>query len=128
MSVNLLLALLFVTLTLSVWTLLRFGLLGYGRYQTEFTARAEDSFEQLFLFFDTRKIFFINLGLLLVLPMAVYLVSGSLFYVALVLIAILCCPNTCLCCSKRGAARPSMPSYPTRWPRLRPPCAPAPPF
>lgn len=93
MSVNLLLALLFVTLTLSVWTLLRFGLLGYGRYQTEFTARAEDSFEQLFLFFDTRKIFFINLGLLLVLPMAVYLVSGSLFYVALVLIAIFVLPK-----------------------------------
>lgn len=93
MSINLLLLFLFITLTLVVWTLLRFSVIGYGRYESEFTLRAEDSFDQLFLFFDTRKVFFINLGLLLVLPLLVYLVSGSLFYVLLVVIAIFVLPN-----------------------------------
>ena len=93
MTLPLLLALLFVALTICVWTVLRLGSLGYGRYQSGFTNRAEDSFEQLFLFIDSRKLFLSNVGLLLVLPLTVYFVFGSWLYVVLVVIGIFALPK-----------------------------------
>lgn len=93
MDIYVLLAGLFIALTVCLWTILRFSLQGYGKYEAEFTERADDSFEQLFLFIDTKKVFFINLGLLLFLPLGIYLISGSLFYVLLVVIAILVLPK-----------------------------------
>lgn len=93
MSIAVLLVLLFVALTVAVWTLLRFSVLGYDRYQTVFTTRAEDSFQQLFLFIDSRKVFLSNIVLLLVLPAAIYLMSGSIFYVLPVLVGIFVLPK-----------------------------------
>ena len=93
MTLPLLLVLLFVALTICVWTVLRLSSLGYGRYQSGFTNRAEDSFEQLFLFIDSRKLFLSNVGLLLVLPLTVYFVTGSFLYVALVVIGIFVFPK-----------------------------------
>ncbi len=93
MGINTLLILLFVALTICLWTLLRFSLQGYGRYESEFTEHAEDSLEQLFLFLDTKKLFLINLALLLVLPLLAYLVTGSLFYVLLAVVAVFLLPK-----------------------------------
>lgn len=93
MTLPLLLALLFVALTICVWTVLRLSSLGYDRYQSGFTNQAEDSFEQLFLFIDSRKLFLSNVGLLLVLPLTVYFVFGSWLYVVLVVIGIFALPK-----------------------------------
>ncbi len=93
MNLPLLLVLLFVALTIGVWTVLRLSALGYGRYQSGFTNQAEDSFEQLFLFVDSRKLFLSNVGLLLVLPLTVYFVLGSWLYVVFVVISIFALPK-----------------------------------
>ncbi|MEM8499611.1 MAG: type II secretion system F family protein [Pseudomonadota bacterium] len=93
MGINALLVLLFVSLTICLWTILRFSLHGYGRYEAEFTEQAEDSFEQLFLFMDTRKVFLVNIALLLVLPLFVWLFTGSLLYVAVIVALIFLLPK-----------------------------------
>lgn len=93
MSSSVLLVLLFVALTVCVWTVLRVGLQGYGKYETHFTEHAEDNFEQLFLFLDTRKLWMVNIALLLVLPVFVYLFTGSLLYIVAIVVAIFVFPR-----------------------------------
>ena len=93
MGINTLLVLLFVSLTICLWTIIRFSMQGYGRYEAGFTEHAEDSFEQLFLFMDTRKVFLINIALLLVLPLFIYLVTGSIFYVVVIVLLIFLLPK-----------------------------------
>lgn len=96
MTLPLLLALLLVALTIGIWTALRLSALGYSRYQSGFTRRAEDSFAQLFLFIDSRKLFFTNVALLLVLPLAVYFVFASWLCVAAAVIGVLVLPKCLL--------------------------------
>ena len=90
---TLLLIFLFIALSVCLWTFLRFSWEGYGRYQSDFTERAENSFDQLFMFVDTKKLFFINLGLILFVPALIYWLTGSLLYIVLILFAIFLMPK-----------------------------------
>lgn len=93
---SLLLVFLFLALSVCLWTFLRFSWEGYSRYQSEFTERTENSFDQLFLFFDTKKLFFVNVGLLFLLPLAVYWLTGSLLYIVLIIGCIFMLPKYAL--------------------------------
>jgi tight adherence protein B len=56
---------------------------GWKRYQTRFTASADANLRQMFLFFDAQKLFLWNIGLLVLLPALVYLVTRNLTYTLL---------------------------------------------
>lgn len=96
MNTALLFALLFLALTVCVWTVLRVGLQGFGRYQEDFTEHTSDSFDQLFLFFDTRRVFALNLLLLILLPLVVWLLSRSLLYVLMAVGVVYALPKLAL--------------------------------
>ena len=93
MSYPTILVLLFLGLSGCIWMLLVVSLKGYERYETVFTESAETRLESLFLFFDARRIFFINLALLLLLPVAIYLLLENWFYVALTVMLLLIVPK-----------------------------------
>ncbi|MCM8856398.1 MAG: type II secretion system F family protein [Candidatus Thiodiazotropha sp.] len=96
MDIYIVLAILFTGISMMIWVLLTFSMQGFERYQSVFTERTESKLENLFLFVDTKKVFLLNVISLLVLPVAVYLLTGSLFYVALSIIALLVLPKLLL--------------------------------
>ncbi|MCU7841062.1 MAG: type II secretion system F family protein [Candidatus Thiodiazotropha sp. (ex Troendleina suluensis)] len=96
MDIYIVLAILFTGISVMIWVLLTFSMQGFERYQSVFTERTESKLENLFLFVDTKKVFLLNVISLLVLPVAVYLLTGSLFYVALSIIALLVLPKLLL--------------------------------
>ncbi|MCU7883582.1 MAG: type II secretion system F family protein [Candidatus Thiodiazotropha sp. (ex Lucinoma annulata)] len=96
MDIYIVLAILFTGISVMIWVLLTFSMQGFERYQSVFTERTESKLENLFLFVDTKKVFLLNVISLLVLPVAVYLLTGSLFYVALSIFALLVLPKLLL--------------------------------
>jgi tight adherence protein B len=93
MGMNVILGLLFLGTTALMWSMLTASLAGYNRYEAEFTEHTGTKLETLFLFFDARKVFFINVLGILVIPVAVYLLTGSLFYVLLAVVVVLAMPK-----------------------------------
>ncbi len=96
MDIYYVLAFLFVAISLLVWVLMGFSAQGYDRYQSVFTEHAESKLENLFLFVDARKMFLGNIITLFILPIAIYFITGSLFYVVLAVIALLVFPKMML--------------------------------
>lgn len=93
MDFYIVLAVLFVGLTAVIWTVMTMSMQGFDRYQTVFTERTESKLQDLFLFFDTRKIFIINILGLLVLPVVIYFLTDSFFYVVLAVLILLFLPK-----------------------------------
>ncbi|HIE53626.1 MAG TPA: secretion system protein F [Chromatiaceae bacterium] len=93
MDFYIVLAILFVGLTAVIWTVMTMSMQGFDRYQTVFTERTESKLQDLFLFFDTRKIFIINILGLLVLPVVIYFLTDSVFYVVLAVLVLLFLPK-----------------------------------
>jgi tight adherence protein B len=96
MNIYFILTLLFVSVSAVIWVLLGFSVRGYERYQSAFTENTENKLESLFLFVDTKKMFLLNITSLLVLPVFVYFISSSLFYVVLTMLALLVLPKLLL--------------------------------
>ncbi|MCU7802950.1 MAG: type II secretion system F family protein [Candidatus Thiodiazotropha sp. (ex Lucinoma borealis)] len=96
MDIYVVLAILFTGISVMIWVLLTFSMQGFERYQSVFTERTESKLENLFLFVDTKKVFLLNVISLLALPVAVYFLTGSLFYVALSIIVLLVLPKLLL--------------------------------
>lgn len=93
MEFAVILGLMFLSLTALAWSALTVSLHGYTRYETRFTENTGTRLETLFLFFDARKVFFINVLSLLVIPVAVYLLTQSWFYVLLAIVFLLALPK-----------------------------------
>lgn len=93
MTINSILALLFFGFVAIAWIVLNFSTKGYQVYEHRFTSQATHRLESMFLFFDYKKLFFINLLGLLLAPIVVYWLTGSLFYVVLTLIVALAWPK-----------------------------------
>lgn len=87
------LVVLFVGLTAIAWVLMHASLLGYERYESVFRESTETNFERLFLFFDARKVFLVNIAAWLVLPLVIYLTTDSLFYVVVTLVGLFVLPK-----------------------------------
>ncbi|MBT2971614.1 MAG: type II secretion system F family protein [Candidatus Thiodiazotropha sp. (ex Ctena orbiculata)] len=96
MDIYLILAVLFLSISVVAWMLLGFSAQGYERYQSVFTEQTESKLESLFLFVDTKKMFSMNVAALLVLPLLIYYISDSYFYTALSIIALLVMPKIML--------------------------------
>jgi tight adherence protein B len=96
MNIYIILAILFVGISLMMWVLLVFSVQGYDRYQSVFTEQAESKLENLFLFVDAKKMFLVNVGTLVVLPAVIYLGTGSIFYVVVSIVALLVMPKLLL--------------------------------
>jgi len=81
----------FASLTVLVWSLLNTGVKSWINYESVFTETTESRLQQLFLFADSRKILFLYVGLLLVIPIILYLIGSALPYVltSLLLIAVM---------------------------------------
>ncbi len=93
MELEIVLAILFVAFTAVFWAVMSVSERGYHRYEAVFTERADSKLETMFLFFDARKIFFINVIGLLVVPLVVYLLTGILFYAGLAVVVVLLFPK-----------------------------------
>jgi len=75
------LILLFVGITALAWVMLSGVFNGYMKYERTFTENADTKLESLFIFFDSKKIFFTNITMLIVVPFAIYLTYRNWFYV-----------------------------------------------
>ena len=93
MDINAILALLFLSLTALIWSSLTVSLKGYTRYESHFTETAGTRMDTLFLFLDARKVFFVNVVSLLLIPVAVYVLTHSWFYVVLAIGVLLAIPK-----------------------------------
>jgi len=91
-----LLVVVFLGIVMVSWIFTQLAMQLWGGYQARFTAAAESRLERMFLFLDYKKVFLTNVGLLLVLPLAVYLYFGSVFLAIVTLIVILCIPKMML--------------------------------
>ncbi len=87
------LAVIFLSVVILIWTAVQFSLAGYQRYENRFTEQADDKLEALFLFLDARKLFVLNVLGLLIAPWVVYLLTGSGVYAVLALVAVLLAPR-----------------------------------
>jgi tight adherence protein B len=96
MEFYLILALTFLGISILIWVVLVYGINGYGRYKTVFTEQTESQLETLFLFVDAKKMFLANILTLLILPGAIFILTGSFFYVVLSIIVLLIMPKLLL--------------------------------
>jgi tight adherence protein B len=93
MASLLLTLLLFIAVSIGLWTTMRLTTVGYSRYQDGFTTEADTHMERLFLFFDSRTLFLLNISALLLLPVIVFLGTGSPFYTLAVFLLVLLLPK-----------------------------------
>ncbi len=93
MDIYLILAFLFIAISAMIWVFLTFSVHGFERYQAIFTEQTESKLENLFLFIDAKRVFILNVITLLVLPVTVYLLTQSTFYVILSVLALLILPK-----------------------------------
>jgi tight adherence protein B len=96
MDINIILAILFVSVSAVIWAMLGFSVRGYERYQSVFTEQTESKLENLFLFVDTKKMFLLNVVSLFALPVVIYFITGSFFYVVIAVIGLLVMPKLLL--------------------------------
>jgi tight adherence protein B len=96
MDIYIILAFLFGSISIIVWVFLVFSVNGFERYRSVFTEQAASKFENMFLFVDAKRIFFINIVSLIGVPIVVYLTTDSVFYVFVSLIAVLALPKITL--------------------------------
>lgn len=96
MEIYLILALVFLGLSLMIWVILVYGIQGYDRYKKAFTERTETQLESLFLFVDAKKMFLLNIVTLLGIPVSIYFITNTLFYVVLSILALLLIPRLLL--------------------------------
>lgn len=90
------LVILFIGLVAVIWSFSKISLSGFERYQTVFTEHTETKLEGLFLFFNSQNVFILNIVALLLLPIAIYFLTGSLFYVVLAVLVLLFLPRVML--------------------------------
>ena len=64
--------------SLSVVLFVVFVRSSWGQYQAKFTTDAKLSLEEMFLFVDPQRLFFVNIGAVVVIPLAVLLLTGAL--------------------------------------------------
>ncbi len=83
----------FIGITAIVFVSVQIFIIFIKIYQKAYTENAERNFEKMFLFFDYNKMFITNIGILLLLPILVFILSGNLFYSVLALIVVLAMPK-----------------------------------
>jgi tight adherence protein B len=95
-DINIVLVVIFLGVSALVWVAISSGVKGVGHYEKKFTDQAETNLENMFLFFDYRKMFVINMLGLVVIPIVVYVFTGALFYAGISLIVLLVLPKIVL--------------------------------
>jgi tight adherence protein B len=69
---------------------------GFSKYERKFTEETDDKLESLFLFMDSKKIFFLNIALLIVVPLLLYFVYNNWFYVIVAVVGLAAMPKITL--------------------------------
>jgi len=87
------LVIVFLGLSMLSWLVINLSTGLWSRYQTKFTSDTELGLERMFLFFDYRKVFFTNVGLLVLLPWSTYLILDSWFFAGITLALVLTLPK-----------------------------------
>lgn len=77
----------------SVVMLVFFVARSWGHYRARFTSDARVSLEDMFLFIDPQRLFFINVGVVLVLPALVLLLTGAVPLAVLTAVGIFVLPR-----------------------------------
>ncbi|CAB5691665.1 Flp pilus assembly protein TadB [Delftia tsuruhatensis] len=77
----------------SVVLVLLFLRMTWGGYRAKFTTDAKLSLEDMFLFIDPQRLFFINIGMVAVVPPLVWIVTGALPLAVLVAVGIFVLPR-----------------------------------
>ncbi len=65
----------------------------WGDYRSKFTTDAKLSLEDMFLFIDPQRIFFVNMGAVLVVPLLVVLLTGAIPLAVLVAVGVFVLPR-----------------------------------
>lgn len=68
-----------LAIALLTWSLFDIGTNGLNRYRRVFTERTHFSLRELFLFVEPQRLFLLNLSLMLLVGVATWMLSGSLF-------------------------------------------------
>ncbi len=95
-DINAILVIVFVSVTVAIWFVTNLSTQAFGHYQRVFTSTAESKLEKMFIFFDYKKMFFTNVGLLLLVPAVVYVSSGNLFYTIVSFLGVMLMPKIML--------------------------------
>jgi len=95
-DINVALAIIFLGVAVLVWVTISLSVKGFGHYEKKFTDEAETNLENMFLFFDYRKMFVFNAVGLVVIPIIVYLFTDAIFYAAIALVVLLLLPKLAL--------------------------------
>jgi len=82
------LGLLFMSAGLITYTMMDTGSDAWVRHSTQFTEKADDNLERMFMFTDTRKLLIIYVGAMFLVPLTLYLMDFSLVFVALSFVAV----------------------------------------
>ncbi|MDR0779434.1 MAG: type II secretion system F family protein [Pseudomonadales bacterium] len=93
MSILLLAALLFFAFTIGALVMIRAAARFWGRYRENFENHARINLADMFMFMDPRRLFIFNGILLLVLPLLIGLLSGSLLVASLLMLVIWLLPK-----------------------------------
>lgn len=96
MELYLILVLFFLGLIILMFFLVQLSLRGFTRYQAVFTENTETKLEGLFLFFNSQYIFILNVIGMLLLPVLIYFLTNSIFYVFLAALLLLFLPRIML--------------------------------
>lgn len=91
-----LLIFLFICMVAVAWLGVSISKRALDIYKNSFTSSASTNLEKMFLFFDYKKMFFTNMGLLVIAPLVIYFFSGKIFYSVLVFVALLAAPKIVL--------------------------------
>lgn len=75
------LAMLFVSAGLIVYTMLDTGSTAWVKHSTEFTTNADESLQRLFIFSDTRKLLIIYVAAMFLVPIVLYFMDFSWFII-----------------------------------------------
>lgn len=79
---------------LSVMGVVLFIAQSWGRYRARFTTDAKTSLEDMFLFIDPQRLFFFNMGLVVVVPLIIVLLTGAVPLAVIAALVLFVLPRT----------------------------------
>jgi len=93
LSMPIVLALLFLGITLLTWLVIFGSTKLMASYKNNFTESASTNLSQMFLFIDEKKLFAINIIAIILVPIIIFIVFDLLFYAVLAGICVLVLPK-----------------------------------
>lgn len=92
-SLPLVLGVVFIFTIFGTWVVVTTSIRLWKSYRENFTAKARENLHTMFVFVDARRVFVFNVVAIVVVPIAVYLVTGRIFFAVALGILVLFMPK-----------------------------------